>query len=504
MHVWTIGATLLVFGLSTLPASSSTPLPGSFGELADLRSVCRARSWRTGQASGYDRGGGFYDSGNFLRVEPGRRYVLMEAQGPACIDRIWTTRKTDREPYDILLYIDDEKTPVVREDLDRLFTGEREPFVAPFAGSVARARYSYVPIGYRSFCRVVLVPTAPDDEYQWRTNSEGRRIPHVYYQITYRTFPAAVRVRPFRRDLESAEREALERARSIWRRAGDSPWGDVQGLEENHVRASCPPGERAVLFDVQGPAVIYRLGIRLLTPGPPRGRLEIHWDDGPKPAVTAPLGAFFASPGGAEVKGLWLGRRGDEFYCHLPMPFRRRAVISLRGEGEEAIEAEARIRVRRETPGPEDLLLHARYYDHPSPPAGRDYLVLETAGRGHFIGVVMDRPGNMEGDDRFFVDGETEPSVHGTGTEDFFNFAWGFSHLASLPLHGITEQAGARVCYRFHLPASVPFDRSLRVSWEHGSGNEHRGRYSGVAFWYLAPGAASDRKATSRSGQVPR
>ncbi|MBN1818091.1 MAG: DUF2961 domain-containing protein [Sedimentisphaerales bacterium] len=33
------------------------------------------------------------------------------------------------------------------------------------------------------------------------------------------------------------------------------------------------------------------------------------------------------------------------------------------------------------------------------------------------------------------------PSLHGTGTEDFFNFAWGLSHADPLPMHGITLQA---------------------------------------------------------------
>jgi hypothetical protein len=90
----------------------------------------------------------------------------------------------------------------------------------------------------------------------------------------------------------------------------------------------------------------------------------------------------------------------------------------------------------------------------------------------------------MEGDDRFFIDGEAQPSIHGTGTEDFFNFAWGFGHLADLPLHGITNQGSSKVCYRFHLPAAVPFTTSCRLTWEHGSGNTHKGRYSGVCYYY--------------------
>jgi hypothetical protein len=39
-----------------------------------------------------------------------------------------------------------------------------------------------------------------------------------------------------------------------------------------------------------------------------------------------------------------------------------------------------------------------------------------------------DLPGkNTTGVDMFFIDGEEwPPSLHGTGTEDYFNAAWGF------------------------------------------------------------------------------
>jgi len=95
----------------------------------------------------------------------------------------------------------------------------------------------------------------------------------------------------------------------------------------------------------------------------------------------------------------------------------------------------------------------------------------------------------MEGDDFFFVDGQEQPSIHGTGTEDFYNFAWGLAHTGSLALHGITIQGNNPICYRMHVPWSVPFRKSLLINWEHGH-DVRRGpnldtrRYSGVAFYY--------------------
>ena len=114
------------------------------------------------------------------------------------------------------------------------------------------------------------------------------------------------------------------------------------------------------------------------------------------------------------------------------------------------------------------------------------------------LAIPVFRNGDVESDDSWFIDGETKPSIVGTGTEDFFNFAWGLGDLQSLPMHGVrvpfgpSSKRGQRtdtgVCYRFHLPAAYPFRKSLQLTWEHGSGNHNRGRYSGVVHYYVNSG----------------
>lgn len=98
-----------------------------------------------------------------------------------------------------------------------------------------------------------------------------------------------------------------------------------------------------------------------------------------------------------------------------------------------------------------------------------------------------------EGDDMFFIDGELwPPSLHGTGTgtEDYFNCAWGFpSGECAGPYHGITlgssvqEHFGLWSMYRFHIEDPVRFT-SLKVSIEHGHANDQGDDYSSVAYWY--------------------
>jgi hypothetical protein len=131
-----------------------------------------------------------------------------------------------------------------------------------------------------------------------------------------------------------------------------------------------------------------------------------------------------------------------------------------------------------------------------------NYVILDTEGKGHYVGCVLNIdnfdasnqeytwPG--EGDDMFFIDGEEwPPSLHGTGTEDYFNAAWGFpSGEYAGPYHGVSlgsdvqEHFGKWSLYRFHIEDPIRFNKSIRATIEHGHANDQGNDYSSVAYWY--------------------
>jgi hypothetical protein len=130
-----------------------------------------------------------------------------------------------------------------------------------------------------------------------------------------------------------------------------------------------------------------------------------------------------------------------------------------------------------------------------------NYVLLEAEGRGHYVGCNVNvhnlRPVGLnlfnwygEGDDMIFVDGEGfPPSLHGTGTEDYFNTAWCPTQSYSAPYHGLTVTGGANwggkwSHYRFHIEDPVRFQKSIRVTIEHGHNNHRSDDWSSTAYWY--------------------
>ncbi|MGH9607561.1 MAG: glycoside hydrolase family 172 protein, partial [Terracidiphilus sp.] len=128
---------------------------------------------------------------------------------------------------------------------------------------------------------------------------------------------------------------------------------------------------------------------------------------------------------------------------------------------------------------------------------GKDnYVFLDAKGRGHFIGVTQSVLQNQsgwfgEGDDMIFIDGAPMPTINGTGTEDFFNGAWGYGGQAfdnmhqGVPFTADPEKIGGRYCqYRWFTEGPIAFEKSIRVTIEHGTANNRSDNFYSTAYWY--------------------
>ncbi len=277
------------------------------------------------------------------------------------------------------------------------------------------------------------------------------------------------------------------------------------------------PGETIVIADLEGPGIIKHIWNTSASLNPFSGRalvIRIYWDNAEKPSVEVPLGDFFGVGLGAKktfqsfpVSVSSLGRSRT---CFWQMPFKKHARITVSNEMDGYGPAFFYYYVDwekvDELPG-DVLYFHARYaQQHPAKPG--DHVILNTKGKGNYVGtvysVVQKENGWFgEGDDRFYIDGDSVPSIQGTGTEDYFNDAWGFREFAGA-FHGVPlyegPLAGDRVsAYRWHIPDPVRFEKSLKSTIEHrgsvfddegnqlSSSGERADWVSSVAFWYQTP-----------------
>jgi len=119
---------------------------------------------------------------------------------------------------------------------------------------------------------------------------------------------------------------------------------------------------------------------------------------------------------------------------------------------------------------------------------------LHAEGKGQFVGINFSGQSYnkslfyLEGDEMFYVDGEQHPSIYGTGLEDYFTSGWYFKNGEfSEAFHGLVlkDDETARItAYRHHIRDAIPFEKEIKVTFEHGHANEQSVDFSTTAFWY--------------------
>jgi hypothetical protein len=231
--------------------------------------------------------------------------------------------------------------------------------------------------------------------------------------------------------------------------------------------------------------------------------LRITWDGEKEPAVWSPLGDFFGTaPGANAYRSLPLGLTQEgEWYCFWYMPFAKGAKVELLNDGKEKHTVHFEI-THAPLAAPVEKLtrFHAKWHRDAFPPKEPerqiDWTMLTTTGAGRFCGVMLhvwNPKGGWwgEGDEKFFVDGEKFPSTFGTGSEDYFGYAWCNPQLFQNPFHDQTISSGNKghvSVNRWQIADNVPFQKSFEGDIEKYCSNQRPTLYALVAYWYLAPG----------------
>ncbi len=469
--------------------------------------VCRQAS-SYDRASVYDESTGRYvnwsannDGDGFIRQVNGRQ-VLAEIEGPGCIWRIWSAAARGGR---VRIYIDAQdnfESATVNLPFNGYFNRENEPFTYPGLVYQTPSGYgyeggynSYVPIPFNQSCRIVADPG-------WG----------LYYHFTYSQFPEGTTVPSFKRDLPEEGQAALREVSDFFERRLGEDLGGPRENAETTVRAIEAAGGGAAtrVAELSGPAAITALKVRM----PEMDRktqqrvlrelvLRITWDGAEAPAVWCPLGDFFGTaPGMNEFRALPVGLIGQGFYCYWYMPFATSARIEIVNDGAERRDLMFEI-ITAPLERPIESLgrFHAKWHRDafiPEAETGRaiDWPLVKTTGRGRFVGNLLNvwNPRGSwwgEGDEKFFVDGEKFPSTYGTGSEDYYGYAWGLPLLFAKAFHSQTvaqpENRYHISVNRWHIADNVPFQTELEACIEKYYPNSRPTMYSAVGYWYLDP-----------------
>ena len=406
-------------------------------------------------------------------------FLLAEAKGAGYISHIWSA---DPREGRVKIYVDG----AVAFDMPfgDYFNGVgfswKELSYGEDDADAAMGHNLYVPITFNESMRVVAYTN-------W-----GH-----FYQVNYTLMPEGTSVEPMPATLTDAQKERLTAVNDFFANSiGTSPYGEETAEFETLVASPDAPAVKTL----SGKGAI--TGLRLRVNGydniPAQSQIlvdllkeleiRIYWDGAEDAAVTAPLGDFFGSAYAYDpIRTLLIGVGEDRvFYNYHYMPYLEGARIEIANRGSEDVELSLSVSTEAHSIPAEDLLyFYAQFTNGTCVEAEDrfpDHRFLDVTGEGRFVGLSLHVhkketfrmentiPGYNwwgEGDEKFFVDGEKFPSWFGTGTEDFFGYAWCNETLFNRAYHsqsyyyGNGMQEGNHVLYRGLMADNVPFSESF-------------------------------------------
>lgn len=500
-------------------------------EMINREAISRfpAPAYKCAQFSSYDRNsvaldqpGWFanWDRSQWIRIEnnKGRReFVMMDTNGPGAVVRFWVTVADYGGNGILRVYLDNSEEPEIEGNLFQLLS-EDKLVGYPLASSVSeytnywqRGHNLYFPIAYAEHCKITY-ESAAVNEQPGAISGEA-----LYYNINYRTYDVGTEVKTFTLSDIQENKSIIDEVNQ----ALIDPDRDVAQGEMVEMTGDLTPNDKLVK-QLSGEKAIHSIKMKLKADNYEQALrstvLEISFDT--EQTVWCPVGDFFGT--GYKLSPFstyYTSAKSDGLLeAKWIMPFENSCEIKLVNYGEQEVTIEkCEIETTAYEWGENSMHFGAGWFEQYKLYTGGggrpmdgssgemfdvNYVTLE--GKGVLVGTGVTLFNTVdswwgEGDEKVYVDNETFPSHIGTGTEDYYGYAWchpnKFSHpYIAQPDGSGNLTSGYTVNSRYRGLDAIPFTQKLQFDMEMWHWASCIINHAPVTYWYMIPGGKSNRR----------
>ncbi len=239
------------------------------------------------------------------------------------------------------------------------------------------------------------------------------------------------------------------------------------------------PDSMFVLCDISGPGTIRHIWMTGMRAQEDIRNIIIraYWEGQSHPSIECPIGDFMGYAHGrvmAYQSAVHSCGKNNAMNIWLPMPFTKRARITLTNEGKNKVPLYYQIDYTTGDTHPDDAgRLHVLFRRENPTALKQDFTILpRRTGRGRYIGAVLgiryeDKNWWGEGEIKIYMDGDTDfPTICGTGSEDYVCLSYGMQQTPFL-YNGCSlndTENGYVSMYRWHLPDPIYWEKECRIT----------------------------------------
>ncbi|MEA1886755.1 MAG: glycoside hydrolase family 172 protein [Bacteroidota bacterium] len=468
------------------------------------------------------------DYTQFIREEEnnGRReFVLFDHEGPGAIVRWWMTF-AGAGSYDgtVRIYLDGNEDPFIEDNILKVLSGHLlagEPLsssVSPESDYYRRGHNLYLPIPYAEHCKITY-------ECDSILVTENSRKPSVYYNICYRDYDDNVKIETLNmeilRDSENVIEKVNQELVSSREIVSEPVLLSGEILPDSSIDYSEDIGKQAICrvkMSIDADDINQALRSTVI---------ELIFDG--TRTVWVPAGDFFGTGFKLHTSDTWYTSVNSEgtMSSEWIMPFRESADFRIHNFGEQTVNVKTEIYFEPYKWQKNSMYFGASWheYHHIQTAVAEnvggtgehfDINYIDIFGKGVYAGdaVTVYNTADAwwgEGDEKIFVDNESFPSSIGTGTEDYYGYAWcrpeKFTHpFIAQPTGAGNFTPGMTVNMRFRVLDAIPFKEKIGSNIELWHWAPTVINYALTSYYYIFPGAeinvSPDEEAVSRV--VPR
>ncbi len=444
-------------------------------------------------------------------VEPGEdgigEYLICDVRGPGAIVRVWTALIKGT----IRLTVDDTETPVYEGPAQEFLLRPWDSYIeraglrkSVFDGTFAQRNAGYYPIPFAERCRIVWIGNVKEIHF---------------YQIQIRVYEPGTDIQTFSPGDLKQYRDEIQQAAGVLSDP-DGNWEFQSSRSPEPIAARITERQSQIVFESEGAGAIECLSLRLrardLDKALRQSILHVSFDGYPWGQIQSPVGDFFgAAPGINPFNSVPFTVRPDgTMVCRYYMPFEKHVRIQIDNRGEQPVTVTGSVLLSDYDWKPErSMHFRARWrVDHDmvaSNQAVQDMPYLVADGKGVYVGTstILLNPNNVpssggnwwgEGDEKIFVDDDQVPSTFGTGSEDYYNYAWSSSDIFLFPYCGQPRNDGPAnrgfvTNNRWHILDPLPFKDRINFYMELFSHERTPGvSYARISYHYGCPGLRDD------------
>ena len=509
-------------------------------EMADRESLARypLPAYTLAQFSSYDRAMvapgdsswfANWDRSMFIREEnnQGRKeYVMFDTLGPGAVVRFWMTFAGENSGKGILrIYLDGQEQPVISGPAVDILSGDLL-INGPLASSVSekteyhmRGHNLYLPIPYAKSCKITYESSNIKDAGA-KTGGEA-----VYYNINYRTYKDA--------PVKTFTMAEVEEGKPVLDRVQDRLTNRYRGIDELSgtsvpVKGSIPAGKSIQVTLPKGAQAVRHIRLQVAADNLEQALrstiLEIEFDG--EQTVWAPVGDFFGTGYQLRNSNTWYTQVDSTggMSAWWVMPFEKEGKLTLHNLADFQVMAEGEIVTAPWKWDERSMHFGSSWHQFTNLFTGEmknnqgagdpfDINYVELSGKGVYVGDAITLFNTVyawwgEGDEKVYVDGEKFPSHVGTGTEDYYGYAWcrpeKFSHpFIAQPDGSGNFVPGYTVNMRYRGLDAIPFTESLKFDMEMWHWTRAHINFAPVSFYYMLPGGKSNIRPDVENAKEP-